>query len=86
LVKKGLKQQKMASGIDDRPPTGRESLWTTDKKVEFAKAHWSRNEKTRKILFKGLNLAIAQVSTPFETFGTGILATTCSHSDIGGQD
>jgi OB-fold nucleic acid binding domain len=40
LVERGLKQQKMASDIDDRAPAGCESLWTTDKKVEFAKAHW----------------------------------------------
>jgi hypothetical protein len=43
----GLKQQKMASDIDDRAPAGRESLWTTGKKVEFSKAHCEVQKQTK---------------------------------------
>jgi hypothetical protein len=39
LVKEDLNQQKMARDVDFRAPAGRESLWTTDKKVEFSYGH-----------------------------------------------
>jgi hypothetical protein len=39
LVKKGLKQQKMAREIDFRAPAGPESLRTTDEKVEILHIH-----------------------------------------------
>jgi hypothetical protein len=39
LVKEVFNQQKMARYIDFRAPAGRESLWTTDKIVEFSHAY-----------------------------------------------
>jgi hypothetical protein len=42
LVENGYNQPKMARDIDFQAPAGRESLWTTDKKVEFSHDHlWS---------------------------------------------